>query len=175
ETHLADAVIYLGDDGKPAYPNVAAAPARDPTASRADWQTARDLEIAGRLDEAASAYQQIAARERDPDLAGRALQGQIRCTAPRNRAAALALLDAFPAARLASARDLEGRLIAADELLLTLRLLSTADPRRAAAAGRLHRFAADYTGAAMPSGQRLFVMEELRALKAGGGTAEFPT
>src|SRR5439155_4926401 len=54
------------------------------------------------------------------------------------------------------------RSIEADELLLELRLLKPQDPRFGAAAERLGHSVNDYTGHAIPSAQRLFLMDELR-------------
>ena len=172
---LADAIIYLGAGGKPLYPEPPAPPAADRAAARPEWLGAKELEAGGRLKEAAADYGQIAAHESDANLAGRALQAQIRCTAPGNRSAALALVDRFQEPRLAAARDLEGRLIGADELLFAIHLLPAGDRGRLELAQRLHHLAADYEGVSMPSGQRLFLMEELKQLALGSGTTEFPT
>jgi signal transduction histidine kinase len=69
--------------------------------------------------------------------------------------------------------DLQGRLIAADEQLLALRLMKTSDARRPPTIGRLAGWLDDYGGAPIPSAQRLFLMDELRA--AAPGQAVLPT
>ena len=61
------------------------------------------------------------------------------------------------------ATDLAGRVIAADELLLAIRL----DPRQNVQ--RLAALVNDYAATPMPAAQRLYLMEELR------GSADFPT
>jgi signal transduction histidine kinase len=173
--HLADSIIVLGEDGAPAYPAPPTAPGRDPAAARPEWQAARGLEDAGRLAEAAAAWGRIAESESDANLAGRALQAEVRCVVTGHGSGLAALLAKFRAAPFARARDLQGRLIAADELVLTIRQLRAGDQERLAAAEALHRMAADYEKVDMPSGQRLFLMEELRSTQAGAGTEDFAT
>jgi len=189
--HLADSVIYFGSDGAPAYPSRPAAPSADPAAARSDWQAARELESSGRLAEAGVAYGQIADREQDGDLAGRALQAQLRCLAQSLKAGGSVtvgpsirgttyltvsydtLIEKSQTGRYARAHDLEGRLIRADELLFAIRTIPDRDPRRVQTIERLHRLVADYQ-APIPSPQRLFLMEELRAL-THGGAGDFAT
>jgi signal transduction histidine kinase len=175
QAHLADAVVCLGNDGAPVYPAPPAAPAADPAASRSDWAAARALDTMGRLTEGSWAWLQIADHEQDVNLAGRALQAQIRSMARRGRPGVLRLIEKFQTERLAGARDLQGRSIAADELLLAIRLIPAGDPRRVPAAERLHRLVAGYEDASLPSVQRLFLMDELAGLDLGAGTADFAT
>src|SRR5439155_13712662 len=59
--------------------------------------------------------------------------------------------------------------------LLVLNLLPRADRRYLTAALRLHTMLTDYEHSALPSAQRLFLMEEMRALKLGNSLSEFPT
>ena len=120
--------------------------------------------------------EKLADSEPDPQLAALAAQAQIRCLAQSGaKEAALAvILHRFTAAgsRPAPGMDIHGRLIAADEQLLALHLLSRGDTRYAATAQRLAAWLNDY-GVAMPSAQRMFLMTELRALAPD--TAAFPT
>ena len=174
KTHLAEAVICLGKNGDPAYPAAVAAPAADPSANVADWQRARALEGAGQFAPAAAAYSQIAEREVNADLAGRALQAEIRCTQHSAPNAVMPLLEKSQLGRFAAARDLQGRLISADELLLTIRMLPAGNPRRLRAAQRLHALAVNYQNS-MGAAQRLFLMEEIRSLKLDPEVADFPT
>ncbi len=73
----------------------------------------------------------------------------------------------FTSGRLAQAEGPDGRLIAADELLLGIRLMSPGDARYAAALARSHALIGDYS-TPMPAAQRLFLMEET-------GAASYPT
>lgn len=67
----------------------------------------------------------------------------------------------------ARGRDALGRLIAADEQLLSVQLMKPTDRRFAAAVERLAALLGDYEHVSMPSAQRLFLMGELRALAPG--------
>ena len=82
-----------------------------------------------------------------------------------------AILEYFASGRLVNALDLQGRMIVADEHLLALRLMSPSDGRRVGALRRLIGWVNNYE-APMPSAQRLFLMDELRAM---GVKATFPT
>jgi hypothetical protein len=174
KTQLAEAVICLAKNGELAYPAAVSAPAPDPTANAADWQRARALEAAGEFSLAAAAYSQIAEREVNADLAGRALQAEIRCTQHSASNAVVPLLIKSQRGRFAAARDMQVRLISADELLLAIHLVPAGNPGRLRAAQRLHELAANYQ-VNMPAAQRLFLMEELRSLKLDPGVADFPT
>jgi signal transduction histidine kinase len=158
----ADSVIVLTRDGAPAYPSPSSAPAADPVEHRKEWLEARRLENStGTLAEAAAAYGRLAAAAEDPDIVARALQAQIRCLVRHgDKPEALRLIaQNFRGGRLMGATDLQGRSIAADAQLLALHLA----PDDRVAATLLHRFVADYTNG-LPSSQRLFLMNELRAL-----------
>ena len=80
----------------------------------------------------------------------------------------------FGRSRFARATDPQGRVIAADEQLLTLNLLRREDRHYLPAARRLHAMLANYDHSSLPSPQRLFLMEEMRALDLGRAVA-FPT
>ena len=73
---------------------------------------------------------------------------------------------------LARAVDPLGRLIGADEQLLSLQLMKPGQRRYAAALTRLTALLNDYSGASMPSAQRLFLMDQVRALSPA---ADLPT
>jgi signal transduction histidine kinase len=152
----ADSVIVLTRDGAPAYPAPLAPPSADPFEQRADWADARRLESSpATLAEAAAAYGRIAAAEPDAGIAALAAQAQIRCLmrAGEKSAAARIIDQQFRNGRLARATDPQGRLIAADALLLARTLAPKSDRT-------LHTMVADYT-ISMPSAQRLFLMNEL--------------
>jgi signal transduction histidine kinase len=174
KTHLATTVICLGQNGDPAYPALAAATAPDPTANVAAWLSARALEAAGEFASAAAAYALIADREVNADLVGRALQAEIRCAQRSDLRSVLPLLKKLQTGRAAAARDLQGRLISADGLLLAVHMIPSGHPLRLKAAERLHTLAADYQ-VNIPAAQRLFLMEELRSFKFAPALVEFPT
>jgi signal transduction histidine kinase len=70
-----------------------------------------------------------------------------------------------------NARDSQGRSIAADQLLLAVKVLPRSDSRRAPFLARLERILNRYEGTSMPSAQRLFLMSEAQA----AGSGAFPT
>jgi signal transduction histidine kinase len=187
---LADSVVYLAPDGSVAYPTPTAWPSfgvgvalpflgdtTDPAERRPDWIEARALESRREnLAEAAAAYARIASGEKDNALAARAVQAQVRCLVQHGdkEAAVQVIQRQFGRGPLAGVADRQGRIIAADEQLLVLNLLPREDRRFLAAARRLHAMLTDYEHSGLPSAQRLFLMEEVRALKLGEGLSEFP-
>ena len=106
----------------------------------------------------------MAKSEPDVSLAARAAEGQVRwLLRGGNKEAAIAAIQRyFTAGRLARAADRDGRSIASNELLLAVHLLPRGDARRAPLAGLLAALLNDYSAPTIPSGQRLFLMEELR-------------
>jgi signal transduction histidine kinase len=188
---LADSVVYLAPDGSVAYPAPTLWPSfgvgvaipflgdtADPAERRPDWIEARALESRREnLAEASAAYARIASGEKDSSLAARAVQAQVRCLVQSGdkEAAVHVIQRQFSRGPLAGVADRQGRIIAADEQLLVLNLLPRGDHRYLAAARRLHAMLTDYEHSGLPSAQRLFLMEEVRALKLGAGLSEFPT
>jgi signal transduction histidine kinase len=144
EKGLADAVAVLNPDGSPAYPAAPPPVAADPVYNRPDWLTARALENASDFAGAAAAYASIVKEDHDVSVAA------------RDKSAALRAIDSyFTSGRLMRATDLAGRLIAADEQLLAVRL---SGPR---SVFRLDNLLNDYKSAPIPASQRLFLMQEL--------------
>jgi signal transduction histidine kinase len=179
---LADSAICLNRDGSVAYPSIAMAMTDDPVSKRGDWMAAQALESWGDLRAAAAAYAAIAGTDRDISVAARAAQARIRCLVRSGdkHAALRAVEENFGGARLGRGTDIEGRLIAADEQLLAIHLvggehLGGEDARYVAAVRKLHGWLADYAGAPMPAAQRLYLMEEMRALPMGPAVGDFPT
>jgi signal transduction histidine kinase len=170
---LGDSLIYLTAEGSVAYPQ-AAIWARDPTGERRDWRDAQAREDLKDYAAAAGAYSAIARLDRNDAIAARAAQGQVRSLVlTGNKEAALAAIqEYFGKGRLSSALDFQGRLIAADEQLLALRLMGARDRRYAAAVKRLTTMLDNYERVAMPSAQRLFLMDELRVLAPNGTIAQ---
>ena len=157
----ADAVLLLDSKGALVYPAPAPTPRPDPPS----WGPAQALEQRrDRSAENAAAYAMMAKSEPDVSLAARAAEGQVRwLLRGGNKEAAIAAIQRyFTAGRLARAADRDGRSIASNELLLAVHLLPRDDARRAPLAGRLAALLNDYSAPTIPSGQRLFLMEELR-------------
>src|SRR6185503_16628067 len=109
-----------------------------------------------------------------PATRARAAQGLIRSLLQdSNREAAIvAILEYFSAGKLINATDPEGRMIAADEHLLALRLMNPKDRRRGAVLERLTGWLGAYH-TPMPSAQRLFLMGEVLGL--GASQEKLPT
>ncbi|HEX5108470.1 MAG TPA: HAMP domain-containing sensor histidine kinase [Vicinamibacterales bacterium] len=162
-TRSADAVVFFGGDGMPAYPSLSLpARASDPLADHSDWRTAQMLERSRRYAEAASIYAWMAAHERNRSIAARAAQAHVRMLMQRrDTAEALRAIEKyFTSGPMTSSRDPLGRSIAADAQLLALRLIPASDARHAEAVQRLAVLLNDYERP-LPSAQRLFLMSEL--------------
>ncbi|MDR3702728.1 MAG: HAMP domain-containing sensor histidine kinase [Candidatus Sulfopaludibacter sp.] len=158
----ADAVLLLDRKGALVYP----APAPTPRPDLPSWWPAQMLEQGrDRPAETAAAYAMMAKSEPDVSLAARAAEGQVRwlLRSGAKEAAIAAIQRYFTAGRLARAADRDGRSIAANELLLAVHLLQHGDPRRAPLAVRLAALLNDYNAPMIPSGQRLFLMDQLRS------------
>ncbi|HMD70791.1 MAG TPA: ATP-binding protein [Bryobacteraceae bacterium] len=162
----ADAVVWLDERGAPVCPSLPPDPAPDAALGSPAWREAESKERSRRLDEAAEIWQSLAVSAGNPGIAARAAQGQIRCLvrAGLRSAAVTAIQRYFGGASAIRGRDLDGRLIGADEQLLALQLLPRTDPRFARLASALAATLNAYQGPSMPSGQRLFLMDELRRL-----------
>jgi hypothetical protein len=161
-----------------AYPAAAIVPPDQPPLDRPDWLAAEALERSrDQLAQAASAYGRIVDAAADPTLAARASQGEIRCLvrSGERELAIQQIRKRFAAAPAARGLDRAGRSIAADERLLVLDLLKPGDARRPAAAQQLAALLNDYTGVAMPSAQRLFLMDQLAARLPGPECPALPT
>ena len=167
---LADSVIILNPDGSVAYPSPATALRADPLETRLDWVAARSIESQRFYSGAADSYAAISQSDPDPSVAARAMQASVRCLLRNGaKAEAIRAIEAhFTAGRLMRGIDAQGRLIAADEQLLSLTLLDRADPRYLPAAARLHALVADYQTLPIPGPQRLFLMDAIP-------TPAFPT
>jgi signal transduction histidine kinase len=168
----ADSFIYLKRDGSIAYPQPTTAGVTEPAADRRDWRAAQELDQRRNRLAAIGAWTAIAKSENDPSIAARAAQAEIRWLVPEKEAAIRAIAEYFSAGRIARGTDLQGRLIAADEQLLALHLMQPRDSRRANVMRRLSTMLNDYDHTAMPAAQRLFLMDEVRALSPN---TVFPT
>jgi signal transduction histidine kinase len=175
---IADSAVFLSPSGAVAYPAAAIVPPDQPPLDRPDWLAAEALERSrDQLAQAASAYGRIVDAAADPTLAARAAQGEIRCLvrSGERELAIQQIRKRFAAAPAARGLDRAGRSIAADERLLVLDLLKPGDARRPAAAQQLAALLNDYTGVAMPSAQRLFLMDQLAARLPGPECPALPT
>jgi signal transduction histidine kinase len=153
------------------YPSMTRDAATDSTPGGPEWQLASDLErMPGKLAEAAAQYGRIAQSDSNLDTAARAAQAQIRCLVRSGdrEGAFRAIQKYFVAGRLRRLPDTGGRSIAADEMLLGLRLLKPADPRYGVAAVILAGVLNEYSAGGIPSAQRLFLMDELTSAFPGG-------
>jgi len=173
---LADSVICLQADGRPAYPALAAPPRSDPTLGDAKWAEARLLEDTGKKAAAVEKYESIAAAEKDPSTAARAWQAAIRClvTSGRTEEALRRIDEQYREWGLSYATSLDGRVIMADEYRLAMQLLPVGDSRLTVAAQRLFGIVQNYSRA-MPSAQRLFLMDWLRTAVKEPKYRLFPT
>jgi signal transduction histidine kinase len=155
----ADSAVLMNEAGKVVYPVPAREIGSDPLAERLDWASAQLLERRrDRPLDAAAAYARIAESDKDPSIAARAAQAQIRCllAAGRKEEALAEIQRQFAAVRMSRARDLQGRSIAADEQLLALQLKRDGNPER------LKRLLV--TVDSMPTAQRHFLARELRSI-----------
>jgi signal transduction histidine kinase len=139
---VADSLIYRNPDGSVSYPTLTTNALSEPPGTQAD------------------------------STAARAAQAKIRTLIPDKEAALRAIEENFNTGRTARGLDPQGRLIAADEQLLVLHLLQPRDTRRAAVTRRLTDLLNDYQNTLIPAPQRLFLMDEVRALTPN---ARFPT
>ena len=175
---LADSVVLLDDRGVPAYPTSVLAPVIESGFERPEWQAAEALEASQtRWSEAAAAYAKLARSEKTPSLVARAAQAEVRCLVQSgNKEAALRAIQEY-FLRGGDVRGIspQGRLIAADEWLLSLQLLNQGDLRFSPILGRLAALLNDYDGVLMPSAQRLFLMKELESLTRAPERPQFPT
>jgi signal transduction histidine kinase len=160
---LADSLVYLKRDGSVAYPAATTGWSADPLEDRADWRTAQGFEERRNWLAAARVYTGIAKQLTNPSAIARAAQAQIRATAQAGdkEGAIRAIGDYFSSGPPVRGADLVGRLIAADEHLLALRLMPAGDRRRPAILRRLTALLNDYQNA-MPAAQRLFLMGEVQ-------------
>lgn len=164
----ADSVIVYGPDGRVAYPNRPPAGAAPQADEPSGWIQAEELEFASdRPAEAAAAYARLAADAPDHNTAARALLAQARCLARSGEArrAVDILTNTLASSIYRDAVDAQGRLIRCSGALLALEILKDpARPEFRATADRLIRQVRDYRDLSLASGQRCFLMHELRRL-----------
>jgi two-component system, OmpR family, phosphate regulon sensor histidine kinase PhoR len=171
----ADAVLFLNASGAVQVPVPLAASRPDTLEFMPEWQAIEELEQRGGNRAAAVAYTRIAANQKSSGPGARAARAAVRCLvkAGLKEEALSAIATYFINGRTASGRDLDGRLIALDEQLLALHLMSPADRRFAPAAERLAGLLNHYEGDPIPSAQRVFVLSELSSLAPTVGASRW--
>ena len=168
-----DGAVVRGQSASTSYPGGSSS-SLDPLADDPNWLDAQRLEFE-RSDPAAAAeaYAELARRLEQSDRA-RALRARARCLAKAGHPdRALAVLTGpLASAELSGAADPTGRLIAPDAAIFALQLLRDANaPAYRKVAEGLRKRLGDYSRPVVPSGQRLFLMGELRRLAGGGAFA----
>src|ERR1051326_2331680 len=183
----ADAIICFDSAGMIAYPLITSPPKT--RIMPAQWQAAEELEGSDAV-AAAKAFASLASESTNRIIVEQALAAQARCLVKAGQPrAALAVITKFLADKsLEEAKDPQNRLIAADLELMGIELFegkSSVEARKEEdrdrsqalsqeeLAARLKTRLLDYSGDAMPSSQRRFLMRELQTRFAG--ELEFPT
>jgi signal transduction histidine kinase len=164
-SNLADAILCLNTNGKPIYPAKPSQPAQ----ALAIWEEPREVE---QTDPGAAAdiYAKMARSETNIDLAGQALQAQVRCLMQANkRSAALdTILQAAEESKRAAARDPQGRRILADlELLALQEFPELGSAQRAKLSEHLQQQLRDYSSGSLLASQRRFLMRQMQTLLPG--------
>jgi signal transduction histidine kinase len=169
-----DVLLFRDAAGAPIYPRMFSDGGAGSLDAAPEWRSAATLELSGRYGAAANAYGAIAASQREPDRIARAAQARVRVlVAAADTEAALRTITRYFSSTPYAGRDRYGRLIAADAQVLALRLVPPSDPRFTALRERLVTLVNDYDSVSMPSSQRLFTMNELRARV--GAAIDLPT
>lgn len=161
---LCESVIVYDSSGGPRYPASAEPPAFIPGP---EWQQAEALEYReANLEGAAAVYERIAARVFDLNVAAMALQAQARCLAKAGRpeAAVGILSERLDQPDFRGARDPQGRFVVPHALLYAMQLRGEpASPPFGPAGKRLIHLLNGYSEPAMPSSQRVFLMQQFTA------------
>jgi signal transduction histidine kinase len=166
-SNLADAIICLDTNGQPIYPGAPLRPAK--TLLPSEWDVPHQLE---QTDPGAAAgmFAKLATSQTNTDLAGQALQAQVRCLMQVNKrsAASDAIVKAVQQSKWAAALDPQGRCIVADlELLALEEFHELSSSQHAALLNDLKRQLRDYRAPTIPSSQRRFLMRQLETLAPG--------
>jgi signal transduction histidine kinase len=165
---FVDSVIVLDANGKPAYPADDLSTSGDAVEDNPAWREAQRLEFVDRdYPTAAQAYDRIARETTDDNLAGRAVQSQVRSLLSANQtAAAVAILQhQVESPRLQQAVSPDGRWLLADLMLLLAATARDSDPPLALqTATALAKKLEDYDQPLITAAQRRFIMHELRRI-----------
>jgi len=172
---VCDAVVVYDESGQVLYPRPLRPMHVDSRAGADLWDKARQLEY-DQQDTAAAAkiYENIATLADNVHLAARAMQGQIRCLvrAGSTGNAIEVITGALSDSKYHDALDADGRLIVPAARLLALQL--GGESLSPEVSSRLVRQLVerlwDDDDTIMPSAQRLFLIDELRAIKPDAGS-----
>ncbi len=173
----ADSVIVYDKSGAVAYPIASTSAGPGERKESTQWAEAERLEYElSQPQKAADAYAKITAESKDANLQAQAMQAQARCLVKAGGKAQAIKVLTGPLAKdeYRDATDTHGRFIVPNSQLLVLQLL--ADLKQSefqAVAKSLTRRLNDYAQPAMPSSQRLFLMQALPELSAD--IPSFPT
>jgi signal transduction histidine kinase len=164
---IVDSVLYY-EKGRLRYPDLTVPPAVTLEIKTQLWTEGRSLEYQKNDPKAAAEiYGKIARQSGNAREAAAALSAQARCLskAGQTKAAVELLTRMLGAVRYRDAADAQGRLIFPNALMFALELMQKPShplfPKTAALlAERLN----DYSGPALPSSQRRFLMKQLQSL-----------
>ena len=171
---VCSAVIVYDESGKVLWPRQLT-PTQIEETNPDLWDKARDLESDRKDDEAAGAYADIATKS-DIPLAARAIQAEIRCLVRGDRVgeAINVVIGELSEAKYRDALDADGRLIVPPAQLLALQI--GGEKLSQEVSDRLVRQLVerlwDDTDAIMPSPQRLFLIDALRAVRPEAGSVK---
>jgi signal transduction histidine kinase len=172
---ICSAIVVYDEPGQVLYPRQLKAPQVDETNIDL-WGQARVLESDKKDTQAAEIYADLATKSSNVHLAARAMQAQIRCLVRAGRSSdAIEVVDAaLSEPKYRDALDANGRLIAPSAQLLALQIGGEKLERELS--DRLIRQLLerlwDETDAVMPSPQRLFLIDELRATRPQAGAVK---
>ncbi|MEM7350433.1 MAG: HAMP domain-containing sensor histidine kinase [Acidobacteriota bacterium] len=168
EGDLADSVVIHDRQGELIYPAVATPTPLSLGSLATAWTAAEGLERLGRHDEAAEAWQDIAARAGTMHWIGRALQARLRSLARLGEidAAVELVTGQLAEPRLAGALDTQGRQIVPDAMLLAIDLLEQRPAERQEVIERLQQRLVSYDEPILPAAQRRFLLRRLERIEA---------
>ncbi len=172
---LADGLVCFDPTGQLIYPAAAQTPIAAEVESALDWTAIARLEYQqNEFEQAAAAYEKIAAAHGDParpgfdaNAAARAILGKARCLAKAGRVdeAIQDYAETLDQKHFHQAVDGDGRSIAAAGQLRALELIhNPADPRFLPVAERLSTRLKDYRDRTLAAPQRRFLMKRFQEL-----------
>jgi signal transduction histidine kinase len=174
---VCSAIIVYDESGQVLYPRQLAVMHVDPSAHSDLWDKARQLEDDLKNTASAEVYADIARKSDNIHLAARAMQGQIRCLVRTGQADRIAeaidvITGPLSEPKYRDALDSGGRLIVPAARLLALQLGGDKLPPELSSrlVRRLVDRLWDDDDAIMSSSQRLFLIDQLRAIKPQAGS-----
>jgi len=175
-SEICTAVVVYDESGQVLYPTPLTPPRADSSAHSDLWDKARQLEYDLKNPLAAETYADIATRCDNIHLSARAIQAQIRCLVRAGRPGEAIDVVTGPLSepKYRDALDADGRLIVPAGRLLALQLGGGKLPPELSdrLIRRLVERLWDDEDVIMPSVQRLFLIDALRAIKPEAGSME---